>query len=103
MGIIKYLSHGLVHNEVRQFHFSAQNRIYFLEKNITRNSNILATEMQYCPISIIISSYYANVDFFKELLKKFYKIIRFDSSIITNYCEKKSNSYINNTKNNPFY
>ena len=39
MGIIKYLSHGLVHNEVRQFHFSAQNRIYFLEKKITRNSN----------------------------------------------------------------
>lgn len=40
MGIIKYLSHGLVHNEVGQFHFSAQNRIYFLKKNITRNSNV---------------------------------------------------------------
>ena len=64
------------------------------KNNITRNSNILATEMQYCPISIIIASYYSNVDFFKELLKKFYKIIRFDSSIITNYCEK------NNIKNN---
>ena len=60
----------------------------------TRNSNILGSEIQYCPISIIISSNYSNVDFFKELLKNFYKIIRFDSSIITNYCEK------NNLKNN---
>ena len=60
----------------------------------TRNSNVLGSEIQYCPISIIISSNYSNVDFFKELLKNFYKIIRFDSSIITNYCEK------NNLKNN---
>ena len=60
----------------------------------TRNSNVLGSEIQYCPISIIISSYYSNVDFFKELLKNFYKIIRFDSSIITNYCEKT------NQKNN---
>ena len=64
-------------------------------KNIlTRSSNIMASEIQYCPISIIIASHYSNIDFFKELLKNFYKIIRFDPSIITNYSEK------NNTKNN---
>ena len=62
-----------------------------------RNSNLLCSEIQYCPISIIISSNYSNVDFFKELLKNFYKIIRFDSSIITNYCEK--NSMKNNGNN----
>ena len=45
------------------------------KNNLTRNSNILASEMQYCPISIIISSHYSNVDFFKELLKSFYKIM----------------------------
>ena len=53
-------------------------------KNIlTRSSNIMASEIQYCPISIIIASHYSNIDFFKELLKNFYKIIRFDPSIIT--------------------
>ena len=64
------------------------------KNNITRTSNLIGTEIQYCPISIIISSQYSNIDFFKELLKAFYKIIRFDSSLITNYCEK------NNMKNN---
>ena len=64
------------------------------KNTLTRTSNLIGTEMQYCPISIIISSQYSNIDFFKELLKSFYKIIRFDSSIITNFCEK------NNMKNN---
>ena len=60
----------------------------------TRNSNLIGSEVQYCPISIIIASHHSNVDFFKELLKNFYKIIKFDSSIIMNYAEK------NNMKNN---
>ena len=60
------------------------------KNNSTRNSNLIGSEIQYCPISIIISSYYSNVDFFKELLKNFYKIVKFDSSIITNYYEKNS-------------
>ena len=65
--------------------------------NLTRNSNLLGAEMQYCPVSIIISSHYSNVDFFKELLINFYKIIRFDYSILLNYNEK--NSIKNNASN----
>ena len=49
------------------------------KSNPTRNSILIGADMQYCPISIIISSHYSNVDFFKELLVNFYKIIRFDS------------------------
>ena len=36
------------------------------KNTLTRNSNLVGLEMQYCPISIIISSHYSNVDFFKE-------------------------------------
>ena len=60
------------------------------KNTITRCSHLIGAEVLYCPISIIISSHYSNVDFFKELLKNFYKIIRFDSSIITNYNEKST-------------
>ena len=67
------------------------------KNSTTRNSNLIGSEVQYCPISIIIASHHSNVDFFKELLKNFYKIIRFDFSIITNYCEK--NSMKNNGSN----
>ena len=68
--------------------------VYENKNTLTRNSNLVGLEMQYCPISIIISSHYSNVDFFKELLKNLYKIIRFDYSIMTNFGEK------NNMKNN---
>ena len=68
------------------------------KNSLTRNSNIIGTEMSYCPISIIIASHYSNVDFFKELLKNLYKIIRFDYSIITNYFDK--NSIKNNNGSN---
>lgn len=39
MGIIKYLSHGLVHNEVRQFILVLKTEYIFFKKNIIRNSN----------------------------------------------------------------
>ena len=43
----------------------------------------------YCPISIVLTSNYAKVDFFKELLKHIYQIIKFDISLIYNYkCDK---------------
>ena len=43
----------------------------------------------YCPISIVLTSNYAKVDFFKELLKHLYQIIKFDISLIYNSkCDK---------------
>ena len=43
----------------------------------------------YCPISIVLTSNYAKVDFFKELLKRIYQIIKFDLSLLYNSkCEK---------------
>ena len=73
--------------------------------------NNLTSEMHYCPISIIISTYYPNLNFFRDLLLNFYKIIKFDYSIlinrnsITNSNEKNSpktrislNSYTDNEK-----
>ena len=38
----------------------------------------------YCPISIVLTSNYAKVDFFKELLKHLYQIIKFDISLLYN-------------------
>ena len=43
----------------------------------------------YCPISIVLTSNYAKVDFFKELLKRIYQIIKFDLFLLYNSkCEK---------------
>ena len=47
------------------------------------------SESKYSPISLIISSHYENVDFFKELLEYFYRIIKFDTSILYNFKEKR--------------
>ena len=51
----------------------------------------------YCPISIVISSNYPNVDFFKELLKQIYQIIKFDISLLYNSKYDKINI------KNPFF
>ena len=68
-----------------------------IKSNLNRNSNAITSEMHYCPVSIIISTYYPNLDFFRNLLLDFYKIIKFDYSILIN-----SNSYTNsNEKNSP--
>ena len=50
------------------------------------------TETIYCPIAIIISSHYAKVDFFKELLTIFYKIIKYDTSILYNINDEENNN-----------
>ena len=64
---------------------------------LNRNSNAITTEMSYCPVSIIIWTYFPNLDFFRNLLLNFYKIIKFDYSILLN-----SNSiYNSNEKNSP--
>ena len=63
------------------------------KNNINRNST--AIEMSYCPVSIIISTFYPNLDFFRNLLLNFYKIIKFDYSILIN---SNCNS---NEKNSP--
>ena len=53
--------------------------------------------MHYCPVSIIISTYFSNLDFFRNLLLNIYKIIKFDYSILLS-----SNSNNNsNEKNSP--
>ena len=68
-----------------------------IKNNLNRNSNAITSEMHYCPISIIISTYYSNLDFFRNLLINIYKIIKFDYSILIN-----SNSNTNsNEKNSP--
>ena len=66
-----------------------------VKTNLNRNSNAITAEMQYCPISIIISTFYPNLDFFRNLLLNVYKIIKFDYSILLNL---NSNS---NEKNSP--
>ena len=65
------------------------------KNNINRNSTAITSEMSYCPVSIIISTFYPNLDFFRNLLLNFYKIIKFDYSILLN---SNSNS---NEKNSP--
>ena len=62
---------------------------------LNRNSNAINSEMHYCPISIIISSSYSNLDFFRNLLLNLYKIIKFDCTILLN---SNNNS---NEKNSP--
>ena len=65
--------------------------------NLNRNSIAVTSEMHYCPVSIIISTFYPNLDFFRNLLLNLYKIIKFDYSILLN-----SNSNFNsNEKNSP--
>ena len=63
--------------------------------NLNRNSNAITIETHYCPISIIISTFYSNLDFYRNLLLNIYKIIKFDYSILYNL---NSNS---NEKNSP--
>ena len=60
--------------------------------NLIRNSNAITSEMYYCPISIIISTYFPNLDFFRNLLLNFYKIIKFDYSKILNSSNSNCNS-----------
>ena len=70
-----------------------------IKSNLNRNSNAITSEMHYCPVSIIISTYYPNLDFFRNLLLNFYKIIKFDYSILIN---SNSNTNSNsNEKNSP--
>ena len=52
------------------------------EMNFENKTN---SEGIYCPISVIIKSHYANIDFFKQLLINFYHIIKFDTSLLYNY------------------
>ena len=59
-----------------------------VKTNLNRNSNAITAEMQYCPISIIISTFYPNLDFFRNLLINVYKIIKFDYSILLNLNSK---------------
>ena len=68
-----------------------------VKNNLNRNSNAITSEMHYCPVSIIISTYFSNLDFFRNLLLNIYKIIKFDYSILLS-----SNSNNNsNEKNSP--
>ena len=62
--------------------------------HLNRNSNAIS-EAHYCPISIIISTYYSNLDFFRNLLLNLYKIIKFDYTTLLN---SNNNS---NDKNSP--
>ena len=68
--------------------------------HLNRNSNAIS-EAHYCPISIIISTYYSNLDFFRNLLLNFYKIIKFDYTILlnSNYTNEKNSPKTNNSTN----
>ena len=72
--------------------------------NLNRNSNAITIETHYCPISIIISTFYSNLDFYRNLLLNIYKIIKFDYSILcnlnTNSNEKNSPKTNNSTNSN---
>ena len=59
--------------------------------------NVQKEEPQYFPISIIFTSYYSNIDFYRKLLIEFYKIIKIDINTIISGNE---NCNINNNNNN---
>ena len=67
------------------------------EMNFENKTN---SEGIYCPISVIIKSHYANIDFFKQLLINFYHIIKFDTSLLYNYKEKRNIKNNNNLNKN---
>ena len=71
----------------------------FYEKISDTSENKLNNEIVYCPISIVISSHYSHIDFFKELLSQFYKIIKFDSYIFENFKQKRSAKSVGSIKN----
>ena len=77
------------------FYEKVNDSIYGSKSSINRNSDNNALETYYVPISIIISSDYGNIDFFRALLINFYKIIKFDYSFLNN-----TNSNENNEKSN---
>ena len=56
------------------------------------------SEEQYFPVSIIIISYYSNIDFFRKLLVEFYKIIKLDFTPINN--NTSGSLTLNNFSNN---
>ena len=70
-----------------------------LEENDLNNSGIHTHKIESLlfPVSIIIISYYSNIDFFRKLLIEFYNIIKIDSSQINN---NKENLTLNNLLNN---
>ena len=71
------------------------------KSSLNRNSDFNNSEKYYCPISIIIWSEYGNIDFFRNLLINFYKIIKFDYSYL-NFTNSNNNinNIIINGKNN---
>ena len=71
---------------------------YETRNNLIRYSNAITSDMHYCPISIIISTYFPNLDFYRNLLMNLYKIIKFDYSILLNLNNSNNNS---NEKNSP--
>ena len=71
---------------------------YETKNNLIRYSNAITSDMHYCPISIIISTYFPNLDFYRNLLMNLYKIIKFDYSILLNLNNSNNNS---NEKNSP--
>ena len=62
--------------------------------SINRNSDNNASDTYYVPISIIISSDYGNIDFFRSLLINFYRIIKFDYSFLNNTISNDNNNNI---------
>ena len=65
------------------------------EDDLSSNTlNAQNPEPHYFPVSIIFSSYYSNIDFYRKLLIEFYKIIKFEFAAINN------NENINNFSNN---
>ena len=67
------------------------------EDGLSSNTlNAQNPEPHYFPVSIIFSSYYSNIDFYRKLLIEFYKIIKIEFVTINN----NNNENINNfTKN----
>ncbi len=64
-----------------------------LNSNLNDNNSKNFSKTFYCPISIIITSYINNIDFFRKLLTEYYTLIELNSSFISdeNYIKENKN------------
>ena len=76
------------------FYEKVNDSIHGSKDSINRNSDYNASDTYYVPISIIISSDYGNIDFFRSLLINFYRIIKFDYSFLNNTISNDNNNNI---------
>ena len=64
-----------------------------LNSNLNDKNSKHFSKTFYCPISIIITSYINNIDFFRKLLTEYYSLIQLNSNFISdeNYIKENKN------------